>query len=202
MKITKFYSRKFFSNVQIINVKFFQQAQREDNSSKESASKDASGTDPKGAAKNSEPSISDDEEEMETDETKPKCSNCGILCHVTHSTSKGNFCGTCHQYWNRTGQLRPTTGPARKDGGKAGGTQKYNSLMKNSGKPPKGMYVNHDDLVALATGPTTQGEQLLKAMDREIVSYKRTVSWVFLFSASVANFFQPLKSFVKTIQAN
>merc|ERR1711902_52077 len=36
-------------------------------------------------------------------------------------------------------------------------------------------YVNHDDLVALATGPTTQGEQLLKAMDREIVSYKRTV---------------------------
>ena len=64
-----------------------------------------------------------------------------------------------------------------KDGGKAGGTQKYNSLMKNSGKPPKGMYVNHDDLVALATGPTTQGEQLLKAMDREIVSYKRTVSW-------------------------
>ena len=49
--------------------------------------------------------------------------------------------------------------------------------MKNSGKPPKGMYVNHDDLVALATGPTTQGEQILKAMDREIVSYKRTVSF-------------------------
>jgi len=151
------------------------QAQREDNSSEESSSKDASNADPKGAAKNSEPSISDDEEEMETDDTKPKCSNCGILCHVTHATSKGNLCGTCHQYWVRTGQLRPTTGPARKDGGKAGGTQKYNSLMKNSGKPPKGMYVNHDDLVALATGPTTQGEQLLKAMDREIVSYKRTV---------------------------
>ena len=50
--------------------------------------------------------------------------------------------------------------------------------MKNSGKPPKGMYVNHDDLVALATGPTTQGEQILKAMDREIVSYKRTVSFL------------------------
>ena len=79
------------------------------------------------------------------------------------------------QYWNRTAQLRPTTGPARKDGSKAGGSQKYNSLLKNSGKPPKGMYVNHDDLVALATGPATQGEQLLKAMDREIVSYKRTV---------------------------
>ena len=80
------------------------------------------------------------------------------------------------QYWNRTGQLRPTTGPARKDGSKGGGIQKYNSLMKNNGKPPKGMYVNHDDLVSLATGPSTQGEQLLKGMDREIVSFKRIVS--------------------------
>ena len=83
------------------------------------------------------------------------------------------------QYFNRTGQLRPTTCPARKDGSKAGGTQKYMNLMKNSGKPPKGMYINHDDLVALATGPTSQGEQLLKTMDREIVSYKRTVSCLY-----------------------
>ena len=28
---------------------------------------------------------------------KPKCFNCGILCHVTHSTPKGQMCGTCHQ---------------------------------------------------------------------------------------------------------
>ncbi len=39
------------------------------------------------------------------------------------------------------------------------------------------MYINHDDLVALATGPTVQGEQILKSMDREIVSYKRVVSF-------------------------
>ena len=37
------------------------------------------------------------------------------------------------------------------------------------------MYVNHDDLVALATGPHNQGDALLKSMDREIVSYKRVV---------------------------
>ena len=43
-------------------------------------------------------------------------------------------------------------------------------------RPPKGMYINHDDLVALATGPSVQGEQILKSMDREIVSYKRVVS--------------------------
>jgi len=120
--------------------------------------------------------ISDDEEEdMDREEAKPRCSNCGILCHVIHSTPKGDMCGTCHQYFNKTGQLRPTTGPARRDGSKAGGSQKYSALLKNSGKPPKGMYINHDDLVALAKGPSSQGEQILKAMDREIVSYKRTV---------------------------
>ena len=43
-------------------------------------------------------------------------------------------------------------------------------------RPPTGMYINHDDLVALATGPSVQGEQILKSMDREIVSYKRVVS--------------------------
>nr|CAD7587906.1 unnamed protein product [Timema genevievae] len=42
------------------------------------------------------------------------------------------------------------------------------------------MYINHDDLVAMASGPptpapATQGEQMLKAMDREIVSLKRQV---------------------------
>ena len=28
---------------------------------------------------------------------KPKCFNCGILCHVTHATPKGQMCGTCYQ---------------------------------------------------------------------------------------------------------
>jgi len=128
-----------------------------------------------GAPVVAETPISDDEDMVTEDASKPRCSNCGILCHVTHATTKGEMCGTCHQYFNRTGQLRPTTGPARKDGSKAGGTQKYNALLKNSGKPPKGMYINHDDLVSLATGPSSQGEQLLKSMDREIVTYKRTV---------------------------
>ena len=43
-----------------------------------------------------EVAISDDEDEMDVDDaSKPKCSNCGILCHVTHNTSKGDMCGTC-----------------------------------------------------------------------------------------------------------
>ena len=51
-------------------------------------------------------------------------------------------------------------------------------VMKNNSRPPKGMYINHDDLVTMATGPNTQGEHLLKSMDREIVSYKRVVSTI------------------------
>jgi len=66
--------------------------------------------------------------------------------------------------------MRPTTGPMRKDGIK----QKH-SVFRNSSQPPKGMHINHDDLVALATGPPEQGEALLRALDREIVGLKRQV---------------------------
>merc|ERR1719292_12289 len=58
----------------------------------------------------------------------------------------------------------------RKDGVK----QKH-SVFRNSSQPPKGMHINHDDLVALATGPPEQGEALLRALDREIVGLKRQV---------------------------
>jgi len=37
------------------------------------------------------------------------------------------------------------------------------------------MYINHDDLVTLATGPSGQGEAILQGLDREIVSHKRIV---------------------------
>jgi len=58
----------------------------------------------------------------------------------------------------------------RKDGAKKG-----HALFKNSSQPPKGMHINHDDLIGLATGPAGQGEAILRSLDREIVSFKRTV---------------------------
>lgn len=66
--------------------------------------------------------------------------------------------------------MRPTTGPMRKDGVKP-----KHALFRNSSQPPKGMHINHDDLLGLATGPTGQGEALLRSQDREIVSFKRMV---------------------------
>ena len=67
-------------------------------------------------------------------------------------------------------QMRPTTGPMRKDGVKP-----KHAIFRNSSQPPKGMHINHDDLVGLATGPSGQGEALLRSQDREIVSHKRLV---------------------------
>jgi len=112
-----------------------------------------------------------DEEDKEG--AAARCANCGIPAHTTYPTNdklKAQLCGTCHQFWTRTGQMRPTTGPMRKDGVKP-----KHAIFRNSSQPPKGMHINHDDLVGLATGPVGQGEALLRAHDREIVSYKRLV---------------------------
>lgn len=76
--------------------------------------------------------------------------------------------------YRRTGSVRPTTGPVKRD-------RHCHVLLRHKRKPPRGMYINHDDLVAMAAGPpapapASQGDQMLKAMDREIVSLKRQVS--------------------------
>lgn len=63
--------------------------------------------------------------------------------------------------------LRPTSGPTGgKRGSPLGGRHKR--------KPPRGMYINHDDLAAMATGGA--GVLMLKAMDRERDALQRQVS--------------------------
>ncbi|XP_047099716.1 REST corepressor 3 [Schistocerca piceifrons] len=103
---------------------------------------------------------------------KNSCANCGVSCTHTHVTPKGNMCSTCYQHWRRTGSVRPTTGPVKRD-------RHMHSLLRHKRKPPRGMYINHDDLVAMASsqggGAGAGGEHMLKAMDREIVSLKRQV---------------------------
>ncbi|XP_059484606.1 REST corepressor 1 isoform X2 [Neocloeon triangulifer] len=102
--------------------------------------------------------------------TRSSCNNCEISCSMFHSTPKGSLCTTCYSYYKRTGGLRPTTGPIRREGRPI-----PHNILRNKRKPPRGMYINHDDLVGMATGPAGQGENMLKAMDREIVSLKRLV---------------------------
>ncbi|GBP90144.1 REST corepressor 3 [Eumeta japonica] len=84
-------------------------------------------------------------------------------------------------YDRRTGSMRPLCGPSGRRGPGAK-QQRYKHRL------PRGIYINHDDLVAMATGPQpgdgalpaqsgllNQGEAMLKAMDREIISLKRQV---------------------------
>lgn len=42
-------------------------------------------------------------------------------------------------------------------------------------KPPRGMHLNYDDLVAIVNGTTGDGDSILRSMDSEIVSFKRQV---------------------------
>ena len=64
--------------------------------------------------------------------------------------------------------------------------QSLRHSIKNKRKPPRGMYLKYEDLLALATGPPGQGEAILKSLDAEIVALKRTVS-ILLLEVSVRN---------------
>ena len=72
--------------------------------------------------------------------------------------------------FRRTGTLRPTTGPSylgKRSRNNSGANERHKR------KPPRGMHINHDDIVALATHEADQANRndaLLATMDREIVS--------------------------------
>lgn len=51
----------------------------------------------------------------------------------------------------------------------------HSRIARNKRKPPRGMYLQHDDLLSIATGPPGQGEAILKQLDVEIVALKRQV---------------------------
>lgn len=85
--------------------------------------------------------------------------------------------------------MRPLCGPSGRRG-PGSKQQRYKHRL------PRGIYINHDDLVAMATGPqpgdppqpghVNQGETMLKAMDREIVSLKRQVRRIPYRSATMS----------------
>ncbi|KAI9590366.1 REST corepressor isoform X1 [Glossina fuscipes] len=91
------------------------------------------------------------------------CSNCGVVCNVLNSSPHGKLCSSCHHHWRRTGNKRPTSGPY------FGKRSRDRNAERHKRKPPRGMYINHDDIVALASANDNQDE-LLANVDREIVS--------------------------------
>ncbi|XP_050668593.1 REST corepressor 3 isoform X1 [Leptidea sinapis] len=106
------------------------------------------------------------------------CSVCGILCSQTTPYNSQKLCQACLVHARRTGTMRPLCGPS----GRRGPGSKQ---VRYKHRLPRGIYINQDDLVAMATGPqpgdppqpglVNQGEAILKAMDREVISLKRQV---------------------------
>ncbi|XP_058826075.1 REST corepressor isoform X1 [Topomyia yanbarensis] len=106
------------------------------------------------------------------------CSGCGVTCSELNATPQGKLCGSCYHHWRRTGVLRPTSGPTFMNKRARNSTLLGKSADSHKRRPPRGMYINHDDIVKLAdsaqiTSGATEGkpcEDLLAGMDREIVS--------------------------------
>ncbi|KNC31329.1 hypothetical protein FF38_01107 [Lucilia cuprina] len=108
------------------------------------------------------------------------CSNCGVACNVLNNSPHGKLCSSCHNHWRflfvylsyfndaitftrRTGNKRPTSGPYFSK------RSSDRNAERHKRKPPRGMYINHDDIVALASANVNQDE-LLENIDREIVN--------------------------------
>ncbi|XP_037038596.1 REST corepressor 3 isoform X2 [Bradysia coprophila] len=90
------------------------------------------------------------------------CSRCGVACNYTNLSVHGELCNSCFHHWRRTGAQRPITGPTFAKRGRG--------VERHKRKPPRGMHINHDDIVALASSDQSdQGSvNLLASMDREL----------------------------------
>jgi ELM2 domain./Myb-like DNA-binding domain. len=91
------------------------------------------------------------------------CSNCHIHCSNCYSTPKGKMCASCQMHFKRTGTLRPTMA----------NDVNTLSVLKLRKNPPKGMYLNHDDLSLLSID--SQANSVLSNLSREVVSCKHTI---------------------------
>ncbi|KAK4003089.1 REST corepressor 1 [Daphnia magna] len=118
------------------------------------------------------PSDSDEDrnDNKDGDSAKSLCLNCGINCSQLQATAKGALCATCANHLKRTGVMRPTTGPIRRD--KPAG---LTSSGRHKRKPPRGMYLDHEDLMTFCGESEMQSDAVLKGMDGEIVALKRLV---------------------------
>ncbi|XP_046802958.1 ABC transporter H family member 2-like [Lucilia cuprina] len=91
------------------------------------------------------------------------CSNCGVACNILNNSPHGKLCSSCHHHWRRTGNKRPNSGPYFCK------RSRDRNAERHKRNPPRGMYINHDDIFALASANDNQDE-LLANIDREIVS--------------------------------
>ncbi|XP_030381311.1 REST corepressor isoform X2 [Scaptodrosophila lebanonensis] len=97
------------------------------------------------------------------------CKNCNVVCYILFDSPLGRMCKSCHTHWSRTGIRRPISGPEcivpkRSTNNNAAAA----AADRSKRKPPKGMYINHDDITALAS--CKNPSEYLAEGDRKIAS--------------------------------
>ena len=115
----------------------------------------------------------DKNDNKDGDNSKHLCPNCGMNSSQLEATGKGALCATCASHLKRSGKMRPTTGTGPIGRDKQAGVA---SSGRHKRKPPRGMYLDHEDLVTFSGQPEIQSDTVLKGMDGEIVALK-IVDW-------------------------
>ncbi|KAH8274892.1 hypothetical protein KR044_009356, partial [Drosophila immigrans] len=80
------------------------------------------------------------------------CKNCNVVCYILFDTPLGRMCKSCQTHWRRTGNRRPISGPESVTPTKRSthSSAAAAAAERSRRKPPRGMYINHDDLATLA----------------------------------------------------
>ncbi|XP_050407195.1 REST corepressor 1 [Patella vulgata] len=123
-----------------------------------------------GSEDGSENSDSEHEAKENGKDDKKSCCNCGLTTAHIHVTPKGSMCNGCNLYWRRHGAMKPANLRRHE-------SQSHNrhTPIKHKRRPPRGMYLNQEDIMAMVSGPPGQPESLLKSLDAELVSLKQQV---------------------------
>lgn len=104
-----------------------------------------------------------------------ECAGCGVSCSEVNGTIHGKLCNSCFHHFQRTGCLRPTSGPSVFGSRRTRPT----GSEKHKRRPPRGIYINENDLVTLANASQAEQENrhndILVAKEREIASHLSTI---------------------------
>lgn len=143
-----------------------------DNSSERDSNENSDVDDKNGTKQN----VADTAAAIKTDPTAStsssinNCAGCGVACTEVHNTIHGKLCSSCNHHFKRTGILRPISAPKI-----FGKRSQPNDNGKYKKYPPKGIYFNHDDIVALAQASQNpeQNKQhdIVVGMERECASH-------------------------------